>query len=376
MIKTLIGLLIFLSIFLAYFGFYFPIVNNVEELPLIYKMLGIASYPNDDFVTYHTENFTQIYPFLFLLTSLIKIFSIQNISYFYFICFLSTISFYYLFLYKIQNSIAKINPIVFSFLLNVVFVIFDQLPFVPADRWAINNFFDPELLVFVLIFGFISQHFAAHFKSAAVFLFLASLHYPVYVIPLMPAILVTIYPIFRTNRLQFYKISFSYFIPSLTYILFLWTVSRQTEGLEIDVSLIMEFVRAPWHYQIPTPFEMFFTHSIFFSLILLSNISILIAIYIFKNKFLTSSFQKYNYLKAIFCFNILLILTLFLTSLVNFFIRIPLLIQISPYRIGVFVALLTALILIGISTIFFRDRFKTYYQIAISRNFQLIACIL
>ncbi len=324
------AVLLFLSLFLLIFGFSFSINNNVEELPLIYQLLGIADYQKDLFVSFHTTNYTQISPFLFIIVIICKILKLKNIYLLYLVCFLLTLSIYFYVLYKIQNSLNKITALIFSLILILFFLLLNSYTLVPSARWVFCNYFDLELVIFVIIFAFIYKHLKGEYKSAAILFNLASLLYPLYVIPIIPAIFGSLYLSKSSPETRKISVIFKYLLPASLYFIFLWVISKQKNSLEIDASLIMEYIRAPWHYQIPS---FWFWN---YSMTMFCVFCFILYLIIFFKKQKTNDFYK-----KLLLFNNLLILALILTSIIHTFVRVPLIIQIAPYRIGVFICMIT-----------------------------------
>ena len=219
-----IPVLFFVGCFYALFGFEFGIKNNVEELPLLYKILGIADYPQDIFVQYHTSNFTQVTPFLILVAGFLKMAGTSDFFYPFFILHSFMISIYYVVIHFILNKIGRLGKYESAIVLLLLFYFSQQISIVPANRWLFTSAFDLELVVFVMLFGFFYFHIIENYNASSILLILASILYPTYTIPLYPAVLISMY--FKMDLKKFIKISVSYLLIPAGYSIYLWFVSR------------------------------------------------------------------------------------------------------------------------------------------------------
>lgn len=321
----ILGLLAFINIYYEINPFVFnSTTNNIEELPFIYKLSGLASYPYDEYVKLHTENFTQITPYILLITGITKLFNLNDLTILFFILHAITLSILYLSirqLYKgifdAPESLVITSIICLNFFLKIIYVI-------PNNRTLFYDFLDPEFLTYPFLLFTIAFHIKKEWLMAFFSLLIASIIHPLYALPLLPALVL--------NKLKNIKSHFLYFLAVFPYTIFLWLKSRQTSDSGISASMITEIIRAPHHYKIPN--LQYIDHStlVFY----LFSISLLtISYFIFKTKS-----TKREYLPILEIASLLIGL-LISTSLVSSFIRIPILIQLTPYRIGVIIVILS-----------------------------------
>jgi hypothetical protein len=98
--------LIFVLIALIIAPFQFGVRDNTEELPLIYETLGIASYPNDSYVEFHSTNFTQAVPYTLGLSAIKRAFPFVPLSVIFFCINTVVIALLYIAVRKMLRHIA------------------------------------------------------------------------------------------------------------------------------------------------------------------------------------------------------------------------------------------------------------------------------
>ena len=148
----LFSVILFLCFYYLFYGFQFGENNNREELPLIYELTSHTTlYPRDPFVTFHTNNYTQITPFLKSISLLIKAFGINDIKLVFFVLHLFSMILYFYISHHFLRKLVNFNPLQSAFALFLISLICGK--FIPAGRWLFINFFDPEFLTIIIIFG-------------------------------------------------------------------------------------------------------------------------------------------------------------------------------------------------------------------------------
>lgn len=321
----ILGLLAFINIYYEINPFVFnATTNNIEELPFIYKLIGLAPYPYDEYVKLHTEHFTQVTPYILLITFIAKIFNLHDLTILFFILHAITISIFYLSirqLYKCISDVPESLVIISIFCLNLFLRI---IYVIPNNRTLFYDFLDPEFLTYPFLLFTIAFHIKKERPLAFFSLLAASVLHPLYALPLLPALIL--------SELKNFKTHFLYLLAVLPYTIFLWLESRQTINSDINTSMTLEIIRAPHHYRIPNLEHFDYSILIFY----LFSISLLIISFLVLKKKSPES----EYL-AIVKINSFLIALLLLTSAVSSFIRIPILIQLTPYRIGVIIVILS-----------------------------------
>lgn len=323
-----IGLLTFINIYYELNPFAFnATTNNIEELPFIYKLTGLAEYPHDSYVKLHTSNFTQITPYVSFISLLVKMFELKDLTILFFTLHAIVLSLLYLsirqiykYLSDIPESLIMISILSLNLLLKVIY-------FIPNNRTLFYDFLDPEFLTYPLLLFTIGFHLKKRFLLAALYLFLATIVHPLYALPLIPALII--------SQIKNTRIHLFYLLATLPYTIFLWAKSRQTINSNLDASMINEIIRAPHHYKIPVFFSFDYSVSIFY---LVSFLLIGIGYFFIKNK--PSNTSSLSLIKI----NFLLISILLITSLISCCIRIPILIQLTPYRIGIIIVILSWII--------------------------------
>lgn len=320
-----LGLLTFVNIYYDINSFAFNAsTNNIEELPFIYKLSELSSYPNDEYVKQHTSNFTQITPYIFFITSLVKIFHLEDLTVLFFILHAITICLLYFSIRQILKYLSEAPEsliILSTFSLNLLL---KATYFIPNNRTLFYDFLDPEFLTYPFILFTLGFHIKKERMMAFFSLLITSILHPLYAIPLFPTLVL--------SEMKNLKNHFLYFLAIFPYTIFLWFKSRQTLERNISASMTCEIIRAPHHYKIPT-LQNFDQQTFIFYLI---STSLLIISFILFKKF--SPEKKYQPILKI---NFLLITLLIFTSIISSFIKIPILVQLTPYRIGVIIVILS-----------------------------------
>ena len=188
----LLSVIFFLCFYYLLHGFQFGENNNREELPLIYELTSSTTlYPNDPFVAFHTNNYTQITPFLKSVSLFIEVFRINNIKLLFFFLHMVSMILYFVITHLFLKKLVSFNPIQSALALLIISLICEK--FIPAGRWLFINFFDPEFLTIIIIFGFIYLHISKKYVFAMLSIWLAGILYPIYIIPLFPALIFLMY---------------------------------------------------------------------------------------------------------------------------------------------------------------------------------------
>ena len=340
----LFSVILFLCFYYLFYGFQFGENNNREELPLIYELTSHTTlYPRDPFVTFHTNNYTQITPFLKSISLLIKAFGINDIKLVFFVLHLFSMILYFYISHHFLRKLVNFNPLQSAFALFLISLICGK--FIPAGRWLFINFFDPEFLTIIIIFGFIYLHISKKYVFSTLSIWLAGLLYPIYIIPLFPALIFLMYnEEFQKDKMKSVKILISYASIPAFYTIFLWVISRQTEKYDFDASYIMEYIRAPWHYKIPSVTYMN-KKAVGFFLLMIPTL-------IVARKLRGTDYWS----KSLYTLTIGIFGALILTSIIHSIVRIPLIVQISPYRIGLFATMFAFFLVIRLAYPWWKDR--------------------
>ncbi|XOV94000.1 MAG: DUF6798 domain-containing protein [Bacteroidota bacterium] len=320
----LAGFFLFSCLFYGYFGFQFGDNNNREELPLIYeKITSEVLFPNDHFVKQHATSYTQITPFLSTISFFLYGADLSKVKLTFLILHVVTLLFLFLILHSFLHKLSRFSTLQSAVFIFILSLFIDK--FIPSGRWLFINFFDPEWLTITIIFGFFFMHLTQRYLAAFILISIAGILYPIYIIPIFPAILFLIYlDEFKVSKIKAIQLVVAYASIPAVYTIFLWLISRQSPNQPFDASFIMEYIRAPWHYKIP---------SIHFMNKKSVGYAIFILPFLYFGRMLKSESgfdgSVYRLIVGIF-------LTLLVTSIIHSIVRIPLIVQISPYRIGLF----------------------------------------
>ncbi len=360
--KNIVSAFLYLFIFIFIYFSLNPFVfnastNNIEELPYLYKLLGFAPFTQDELVQYHTNQYTQITPYISLIVLLAKVFSLKDLLFLFFILYLITVSLLYISFKKVYKSISNtpdILIVLFIVLFNLILKIYY---IIPNNRTLFFDFFDPEFITYPFLFFTIAFHISRNYYLSFLCLFLGTILHPLYTIPLLPAMLVcTIYDFYKKNiDEKLAVILFSlYSLAVIPYTLFLWLTSKQTINCGYDISFVPEILRGTHHHKIPLLFSLDRNTSTFFLFsILLSTIGY----FIHKKK------NKLKSMDSLLVINFSLIGLLLSISFIAEFARVPILVQLTPYRIGIVITVLSWILFTSsISNFFsrFTDKLNTY----------------
>jgi len=363
-LKILAGAAFFLSVFYLVYSFAFEIWNNEEELPLIYKLMGLASYPGDYFIDYHTGNYSQVTPYIFIIAGIGRFLGLSGIEYLYFALHFITILFMYLGLRKIHNLTSGAGESAAAIILVLMMLFVKYVNPIPSARWLFINFLDPELVTFPFIFFSIAFYVEGRHRASAALMAAATIFHPLYTLPLLfPVMAGLAFDCYR-GKIVLKSAAFNaglYLSAVMPYTFYVWLKSRPHEFTFLDPSVISEFIRAPEHHIIPTLSGMDIRTVFFYVFCLLSTG---IAIVLIRNngrmassgigrlndllkKFHEKIFaeppaaisneNEYNKIERLLFYEICLILFLVGSSIVSGFVRIPILVQLTPYRISVII---------------------------------------
>ncbi len=325
--------LLFACLFYSIHGFQFGDNNNREEVPLIYELITEdVLFPVDDFVIQHTNNYTQITPFLTFFSVLFQGSDLTIVKPIFLFLHFITLAVLFFILCLFLTRLYKTNIFLGATFILLISLISEK--FIPAGRWLFINFFDPEWVTITILFAFIYTHIAKKYELATILMGIAGIMYPIYVIPFFPALIFLVYKNeYQQSKYGALRLIIGYATIPAIYSIFLWTISRQGAGQTFDASYVMEYIRAPWHYKIPSIYYMNKKAVGFFLLIL--------PFVVVGRKLMQGKYWE----RSLYLLVIGILGTLLVTSVIHSIIRIPLLVQISPYRIGLFATAIAFLLL-------------------------------
>lgn len=321
--------------------FVYGSANNVEEIPIINKYLGLASYPNDSYVD-STSGFTQATPYILFMTMLAKIFSQEEVyvHVFYLVHFLLLVLLF-ISLRKLHQKIISLSEtsVIASLILMMFFL--ETTYIIPANKWLFYDFLDPEFATIPFLFLTVLFFIAEKRLLSILTLLVATIIHPLYAIPLMAGLILSlVYKLYKKEieLKDFLLFSVLYFFTTVLYSFILWLPSHQTIPGPILASKVIEIVRIPHVSKIPTLFTIDLKISFFY---LFSLFSPLLGLLYEKNK-------PNKFLRNLSVLNISLIAFLFMVSFITSFIQIPILVQLTPYRIAAVIVPISWIILFSI----------------------------
>jgi hypothetical protein len=355
----LVVIFLFMTLFYTGVQFYFGTGNNVEELPLIYKMAGIADYPNDQFVNGTAGKFNYIYPYTFLLASATKLLGLSSLPYLFFLLHFVLFLALLLALQRIVSLVRKTSDQGFLFILLMLLFFWKGLQLVPNHRALFWRTLDPEFACFPFLFWAVALFLQGRYTRSALLLFLGNLIHPLYALPIAGAILTVFFIQFLTHK----KVTLlgdiaKYLLAVLPYAILLWYATEQGPVSSYNASLMHEHVAHPQHLVIPSAR----THNRLSYLRFLEEVVLLLGVSIIilflrraRNSTLkvTDVFlsvkqyfskEKWSARFLLYILAISLISYLVLASIIASFTRVAILVQLTPYRMGVFLFVFTLIL--------------------------------
>jgi len=366
--STILVIILFCSLFYYSAPFQYGSGNNVEELPMIYKIAGFAEYEQDPLVQISLSQFNAGSIFVYAMGFVGSVVGIKGMPVVYFIVHLFTLVLLCFSIIRILKSLRLSTGHSFLIVLLTLLIFNHYLHLIPNQRSLFWSYLDPEFIVVTILFTSINFFINSQLKAAAFFLFIGTLMHPLYALPIGGAyIIVALFSFFK-NKTQALLEAGLYFICIIPYSVLLWFLSRQQLDSVYDASLLHEFVRAPHHLIIPgwgsgnvRHYLRFFSSS-FFMIGLIYFLQLQTSnksqgfVNTIKEKFNSGIQQVVSPLTKLGGILFILMLYLGLASLVASFIRIPILVQLTPYRMGLFVTVFLVCILSSYLNKFFNQK--------------------
>ena len=342
----ILALVLFHHLFYEIYPFIYGSAANLEELPLIYKLMGFADYSKDEYVLGHFIKFTQVTPYISGITLLAKLFHCKDLVVLFYILHLLTIILMYFAIRRICKQLGHTSETQVIFSIISLLLLIKVINVIPNQRNLLHDYLDPELVIQPLMFFIIAAHLEKKYLECCLYLVIGTIIHPLYIILLLPGLFGSF--IFRFIKkelsfLGFIKYGSAYFVIVISYSLFLLIQSNKASVGEIDASLVEEIIRGPHHFKIPTLFY-FDKTTIYFYIysFLLSIISYFLYI---RNKNIESKL-KTNFLDLSFI-NYFIFIFLIVATIIATFKRIPLLVELTPYRAGLASVVITWIVFIS-----------------------------
>ncbi len=338
-----LGMVIFINFYYKMNLFIFnPESNNPEEIPLINKLMGLAPYTKDDFVQVMTSHFTQVTPYINFIAEIGKLLKLNDLLFLYFALHALTLCLLYISIRYLFKLISNCNESIINLSIISLMLFLELVYVIPNQRNLFFDFFDPEFATYPFLLLATSFHINKKYIFAIICLFFGTILHPLYTIPLSFGLLFSLFvDIIKKKETTKSAITYGlgYFLSVFPYSFFVWFTSRQTIKSNIDSSFVMEIIRAPHHYKIPTLYSCDKTTIVFFAYSLILGI---ISFFIFKFYLTENSITRFkeNFFR-LFTINYSLVGLLVFVSLITTFVRFPILVRLTPYRIGVIIVVLT-----------------------------------
>ncbi len=341
-----LALILFHHLFYEIYPFVYGSAANLEELPLIYKLMGFAEYSKDEYVLGHFVKFTQVTPYLTGITLLAKLFHCKDLVVLFYILHLLTLALMYFAIRRIFKQLGYTCETQIIFSIISLLLLIKTINVIPNQRNLLHDYLDPELVIQPIMFFIIAAHLEKKYLECCLYLVIGTIVHPLYIILLLPGLFGSFLLRFIKKDIDFYKLikyGSTYFVIVISYSLFLLIQSNKASVGEIDASLVEEIIRGPHHFIIPTLFHFDKTTTYFYIYSLLLNT---ISFFLYKrNKNVGNKF-KVNFLDLSFI-NYFIFIFLIIVTIIATFKRIPLLVELTPYRAGLASVVITWIVFIS-----------------------------
>jgi len=367
-------MLVFLSVFYGTYSFYFGFFNNIEELPLLYRILGIAEYAGDAYVGEHVSRYTQVTPYLAVIAAAYRLLDARQLLHVFFIFHVVTIGLIYYSLRKLLCSVARVGEVAILGSLLSLLLVASIGNVIPNGRWLFVSYLDPELVTYPFLFFSVSYFIERRYALSEGYFAVATVLHPLYALLLVVGLvggLVLRYVSRREKAREIIVRGGTYGAIAVGYSFVVWLGSRQSVPSVLDPSYVMEVVRSPHHYRIPSLLALdettlrFFCFAGFFSgvgLFLMRYVrteknelirdlrwcfGLPVIRTIFQEKAVAAGedgrhgeWFKSEYLE-LWVINVSLLAVLLASSCLAVVGRLPIVIEVTPYRIGTVVVVLS-----------------------------------
>ena len=325
-------------------GFLFGVANNVEELPAIYYVAGVADFPHDPMVNGLVSRWNQASPYIYLLGGLVRTSGVDGAPWLFLSLHIALMTITYLALRRILIALGGWSEWAIFASLLVLFWI-DQWRILPSERVLFFNFMDPEHVSIVFCLASVASLVQDKWRWVAVHISIATIVHPLYGLPLIGCLWWVL-----AVRWQRKEDAFSWSARAavgcgavgLTYAVLLWLHDSPSGPALWDVSQVQEAIRSPHCHVIPHLDQAGFWQA-WLPLVVLVGVAWL------SNRFRAQSSANEGSItrgcprsvprhqRELITIISLLLVYMLLASLVDAAIRIPLLVKLTPYRMAVVV---------------------------------------
>jgi hypothetical protein len=184
-----VAVVCYLALLWPLVGFQFGGGNNVEELPVIYRLAGLADYPQDAFVQSSLSTLSQGTPYFYLMSWGGRLWGQPGIVAQFLLLHLATATLLFLAWRRILQSLCSCSDVAVVLAILALVFLDKGTDAIPNGRFLFWNVMDPEALAFALAFTSLSWAIQSRWVTATFWLFWASLMHPLYTLPLLGAMI-------------------------------------------------------------------------------------------------------------------------------------------------------------------------------------------
>jgi hypothetical protein len=159
---------------------------------------------------------------------------------------------FYLSLRKLYKFILISGETIIVFSLIILMFFVEKFYFIPNQRWIFYNILDPEFITYPVVLFSIVCHLEKKYIKSSIFLGITTLLHPLYGLLLFGSYLLSFIVCNKDYLKKLIIQSLVYAVAVFPYSIVVWFCSKQTVKSDFDPSLIVEIIRAPHHYKIPT----------------------------------------------------------------------------------------------------------------------------
>ena len=234
-------------------GFVYGLANNVEELPAIYHVAGVADYPHDPMVAALVSHWNQATPYIYVLAGLVNLTGTDGSPALFFLLHAALMALTYMSLRTILRGLCRCTET--TVLLSALALIgIDHWSLLPGKRMLLFHFMDPEHVSIVFCLAAVAGIMANRWKTGAIHISLATIIHPLYGLPMIGSFwLVAIAQ--SLTRQHTWGLMWQRTVlcgaVGLPYSLFVWACDLSDVPAAFDVSRIQELIRSPGCHVIP-----------------------------------------------------------------------------------------------------------------------------
>ena len=341
-----------LCIFYGTNGYFFGVANNVEELPAIYYLADAAEYPDDPMVEGLVTHWNQATPYLYVLGPLVRLVGFDKAPTLFLGLNVFLLAVSYFALRGIVRSLCNCTDLAVFFILSSLLAV-DNCGLIPNQRTLFFNFVDPEHVSIVFCLATLAAYVQNRIAFTVGYLFMAAIIHPLYALPVVGCLwFVSMLRWWRgeTSATRAFATASVFGLVSLPYALLLWAMEREATATGWDISLVQEIIRSPRCHVISHLGSVEFWSAWWFPTTLG-----LFGLAIFgrgpSTRFASANISRKFDSRALFEIVIVALLLgsyILLASGISGIARVPLLVKLTPFRMGAILVPLLWLIVISV----------------------------